>query len=272
MRGCMGVTSTSPSPWTGNQGRARRDSCVPETPTAPGRRRSSRVSGAKRIPGGMGLARTVSGTRPRPRRTEVVFRMRKLARHRSWRAYPGRYDSGTGTQVVTALELAQVWTSCGRRVAGAKIAVGQLQINRPRSSRPRLVTAVRNCPLDRRLWRRPMPYRCTRLIMVPVSDQGRHEHVLQLRGTSLLVGTNRLLGLQYCTAEGGRVGPALLRHKPMFYGDRRGRAERSPRQYYVIARLAVCWRSSHSESFRTAVAESWPNCDGHHDRRSLSSK
>jgi hypothetical protein len=60
---------------------------------------------------------------------------------------------------------------------------------------PRFVTAVRNCPLDRRLWRRPMPYRCTRLIMVPVSDQGRHEHVLQLRGASLLVGTNRLLGL-----------------------------------------------------------------------------
>jgi hypothetical protein len=74
------------------------------------------VSGAKRIPGGMGLARTISRTRPRPRRTEVVFRMRKLAQHRSWRAYPGWYDSGTGTQVATALELAQVWTSCGRRV------------------------------------------------------------------------------------------------------------------------------------------------------------
>jgi hypothetical protein len=108
--------------------------------------------------------------------------------------------------------------------------------------------------------------------MVPVSDHGRHEHVLQLRGTSLLVGTNRLLGLQYCTAEGGRVWQALLRHKPMFYGDRRGRAERSPRHCYVIARLAVCWRSSHSESFRTAVAESWPNRDGHHDRRGPSSK
>jgi hypothetical protein len=171
--------------------------------------------------------------------------MRKLARHRSWRAYPGWYNSGMGTRVVTALELAQVWTSCGRRVAGAKIAVGQLQINRPRSSRPRFVTAVRNYPLDRRLWRRSMSYRCTRLIMVPVRDQGRHEHVLQLCRTSLLVGTNRLLGLKYCTAESGRVGPALLRHKPMFYANRRGRAERSPRHCYVIARLAVCWRSSH---------------------------
>jgi hypothetical protein len=108
--------------------------------------------------------------------------------------------------------------------------------------------------------------------MVPVRDQGRHEHVLQLRGTSLPVGTNRLLGLQCCTAKGGRVGQVLLRHKPMFYGDRRGRAERSSRHCYVIARLAVCWRSSYSESFRTVVAESWPNCDGHHDRRSLRSK
>jgi hypothetical protein len=108
--------------------------------------------------------------------------------------------------------------------------------------------------------------------MVPVRDQGRHEHVLQLRGTSLPVGTNRLLGLQCCTAKGGRVGQVLLRHKPMFYGDRRGRAERSPRHCYVIARLAVCWRSSHSESFRTVVAESRPNGDGHHDRRGLRSK
>jgi hypothetical protein len=121
------------------------------------------VNGAKRFPGGVGLARTTSRTRPRPRQTEVVFWMRKLAQHRSWRTYPDWYNSGMGTRVVTALELAQVWTSCGRRVAGAKIAVGQVQINRLGSSRPRFVTAVRNYPLDRRLWRRSMSYRCTKI-------------------------------------------------------------------------------------------------------------